>query len=188
MTFPYDWRLPVATNAHRLAKEARKHLQRWLQHPAHAAARRQAVDERPARLVFIAHSMGGLVTQAALTLSADTDLAADTRGVMTLGTPFKGSVVAANILNTVQGGPLPLPHNRLASASATMPAVHDLLSRFLCLEDGLKVRHLSPTDVADLGAIGSYSRPPRSSSQPSSVMRCPITARSWVSGRTPSSR
>ncbi|WSX18088.1 hypothetical protein OG496_31075 [Streptomyces sp. NBC_00988] len=151
MTFPYDWRLPVAVNARRLARNARDHLQRWLAHPAHAAARQQAVDERPARLVFIAHSMGGLVTYAALTLGDDSDLPNDTRGVMTLGTPFQGSVVAANILNAIQGGPLPLPHGRLATAAATMPAVHELLPRFLCLEDTLDVRRLTPSDVADLG-------------------------------------
>ncbi|MEU5363293.1 hypothetical protein ABZ354_07310 [Streptomyces sp. NPDC005925] len=151
MAFPYDWRLPVAVNARRLATEARDHLQRWRAHPAHDEARRQAVDERPARLVFVAHSMGGLVACAALTLGPDSDLAADTRGVMTLGTPFKGSVVAANILNTVQGGPLPLPHRRLAAAAATMPAVHELLPQFLCVEDGLDVRHLTPADVANLG-------------------------------------
>jgi Lecithin:cholesterol acyltransferase len=151
MTFPYDWRLPVAVNGRRLAHEARDHLQRWLDHRAHTDARRQAVDERPARLVFIAHSMGGLVTYAALTTGGDSDLPADTRGVMTLGTPFLGSVVAANILNAVQGGPLPLPHARLAAAAATMPAVHELLPRFLCLEDALDVRRLTPSDVAGLG-------------------------------------
>ncbi|RNL74227.1 hypothetical protein EBF04_17530 [Streptomyces sp. I6] len=151
LTFPYDWRLPVAANGRRLAHAARAHLQRWLAHPAHTAARRQAVDERPARLVFIAHSMGGLVTHAALTLGDGNDLPADTRGVMTLGTPFQGSVVAANILNAVQGGPLPLPHRRLAGAAATMPAVHELLPRFRCLEDALDVRELNPSDVADLG-------------------------------------
>lgn len=105
MPFPYDWRLPVEVNARRLASEAREHLERWREHPAHTAARRQAVDEREARLVFVAHSMGGLVTYAALTLGFDSDLEADTRGVMTLGTPFHGSVVAANILNTAQGAP-----------------------------------------------------------------------------------
>lgn len=151
MTFPYDWRLPVAVNARRLAQDARDHLLRWRENSAHTAALQQAVDERPARLVFIAHSMGGLVTHAALTLGGDSDLPADTRGVMTLGTPFQGSVVAANILNTVQGGPLPLPHTRLAAAAATMPAVHELLPRFLCLEDALDVRRLTPSDVADLG-------------------------------------
>ncbi|WP_432158355.1 MULTISPECIES: lipase/acyltransferase domain-containing protein [unclassified Streptomyces] len=160
MTFAYDWRLPVAVSGRRLAQKAREHLQRWLEHPAYAGARQQAVDERPAQLVFLAHPMGGLVTYAALTLGDDSDLPADTRGVMTLGTPFQGSVVAANILNTVQGGPLPLPHSRLAAAAAMMPAVHELLPRFLCLEDGLQVRHLTPSDVAD---IGGRQRPVQSS-------------------------
>ncbi|WP_256976605.1 triacylglycerol lipase [Streptomyces sp. CS113] len=151
MAFPYDWRLPVAVSACQLARQAREHLQRWLNHPAHAEARKQAVDERPARLVFIAHSMGGLVTYAALTRGGDTDLTEDTRGVMTLGTPFHGSVVAANILNAIQGGPLPLPHRRLAAAAATMPAVHELLPRFTCLEDGTTARRLTAPDVGDLG-------------------------------------
>jgi hypothetical protein len=70
---------------------------------------------------------------------------------MTLGTPYQGSVVAAGILNAVQGAPLPLPHGRLAAAAATMPGVHDLLPRFLCLEEHSTVRHLTPADVADLG-------------------------------------
>ncbi|MFB7260711.1 hypothetical protein ACFCXH_00890 [Streptomyces nojiriensis] len=151
LTFPYDWRLPVSAHAHTLATAARNHLTRWRRHPAQIEARAHAVDEREARLVFIAHSMGGLVTYAALNLGGDQDLADDTRGVMTLGTPFQGSVVAANILNTLQGAPLPLPHNRLATAAATMPGVHDLLPRFLCLEDGPTVRRLTPADVADLG-------------------------------------
>ncbi|MFH8739168.1 esterase/lipase family protein [Streptomyces sp. NPDC017964] len=151
MTFPYDWRLPIAVNARRLAREARDHLQNWLAHPAHTDARRQALEDRPARLVFIAHSMGGLVTNAALTLGGDSDLTADTRGILTLGTPFQGSVVAANILNALQGAPLPLPHSRLAAAAATMPAVHELLPRFRCLEDGMDVRRLTVADVDELG-------------------------------------
>ncbi|WP_459751406.1 esterase/lipase family protein [Streptomyces sennicomposti] len=151
LTFPYDWRLPVATHARALATAAREHLTRWRAHPAQAAARAHAVDQREARLVFIAHSMGGLVTRAALSLGGDGDLADDTRGVMTLGTPYQGSVVAANILNAVQGAPIPLPHGRLAAAAATMPGVHDLLPRFLCLEEDDTVRRLTPADVADLG-------------------------------------
>ncbi len=151
MTFPYDWRLPVAVNAHRLAGEARAHLHNWLSHPAQTQARRQAIEDRPARLVFIAHSMGGLITNAALTLGGDSDLAADTRGILTLGTPFEGSVVATNILNALQGAPLPLPHTGLAAAAATMPAVHELLPRFPCLEDGLDVRRLTASDVDAIG-------------------------------------
>ncbi|MFG2094429.1 esterase/lipase family protein [Streptomyces sp. NPDC048612] len=151
LPFPYDWRLSVATNARRLADDARQHLTRWRAHDALQAARRHTADERPARLVFIAHSMGGLITHAALTLGHDNDLTDDTRGVMTLGTPFHGSVLAAQILNTGQGSPIPLPHSRLRALAAAMPGVHDLLPRFPCLDEGLDVRRLTPTDVADLG-------------------------------------
>jgi hypothetical protein len=158
LSFPYDWRLPVEFNARLLAKAARNHLERWRVHPAHAAARRQAVDQREGQLVFIAHSMGGLVTHAALALGGDSDLPADTRGVMTLGTPYRGSVVAASILNAIQGAPLPLPHTRLSALAAGMPGVHDLLPRFPCLEDGLEVRHLTPTDVAALGGDKDLAR------------------------------
>ncbi|MGV9248659.1 lipase/acyltransferase domain-containing protein [Streptomyces sp. NPDC003710] len=158
LSFPYDWRLSVAFNARLLAQAARRHLEQWRSHPAHAAARRQAVDEREARLVFVAHSMGGLVTYGALTVGGDSDLATDTRGVMTLGTPFHGSVVAANILNSIQGAPLPLPHARLSALAATMPGVHDLLPRFLCMEEDADVRGLTPADVAALGGDKDLSR------------------------------
>ncbi|MEU9502472.1 hypothetical protein [Streptomyces sp. NPDC048196] len=151
LPFAYDWRLPVAANALELAAAARRHLEQWRRHPAHTAARRHRVDEREGRLVFIAHSMGGLLTHAALALGPDRDLAADTRGVMTLGTPFHGAVMAASILNTGQGAPLPLPHGKLKTLASTMPGVHDLLPRFPCLDEGLNVRRLTPTDVADLG-------------------------------------
>ncbi|MFF7415462.1 esterase/lipase family protein [Streptomyces lydicus] len=151
LPFAYDWRLPVATNAHLLADAARRHLEKWRRHPAHTAARSHRVDEREGRLVFIAHSMGGLLTHAALALGPDRDLAGDTRGVMTLGTPFHGAVMATVILNTGQGAPLPLPHGKLKSLASTMPGVHDLLPRFPCLDEGLNVRRLTPADVADLG-------------------------------------
>ncbi|MGY1583752.1 lipase/acyltransferase domain-containing protein [Streptomyces sp. MN13] len=151
LPFPYDWRLPVAAHARALATAARDHLTRWRQHPAQKAARERSVDQQEARLVFIAHSMGGLVTYAALSLGGDGDLAEDTRGVMTLGTPYQGSVVAANILNAVQDNTLLLPRGTLATVAATMPGVHDLLPRFVCLEEGDTVRKLTPSDVAALG-------------------------------------
>ncbi|MFJ8004060.1 esterase/lipase family protein [Streptomyces fagopyri] len=158
LSFPYDWRLPVEFNARLLAQAARNHLEQWRKHSAHTAARGQAVDQREGQLVFIAHSMGGLVTHAALTLGGDNALSSDTRGVMTLGTPYRGSVVAASILNAIQGAPLPLPHTRLSALAAAMPGVHDLLPRFLSVEDGLEVRRLTPSDVAALGGDKDLAR------------------------------
>ncbi|MEV6394249.1 hypothetical protein AB0M39_05605 [Streptomyces sp. NPDC051907] len=151
LEFPYDWRLPVSVNGRLLAEAARRHLSAWRAHPAHDEARRSRVDERPARLVFVAHSMGGLVAQAALDGTHDSDLAEDTRAVLTLGTPFYGAVKAAAILNSGRGAPVPLPHRQLRSISATMPGLHDLLPRYTCVLDGDDMRHLAPGDVSGIG-------------------------------------
>ncbi len=158
LEFAYDWRLPVAVNGHLLAEAARRHLTAWRLHPAHDAARRNRVDERPARLVFVAHSLGGLVTRAALDAPHDGALADDTRAVLTLGTPFYGAVKAAAILNTGRGAPVPLPHRQLQSISATMPGLHDLLPQYACLIEGNEVRRLTPSDVTDIGGNAELAR------------------------------
>ncbi|MFE3263683.1 esterase/lipase family protein [Streptomyces sp. NPDC059215] len=158
LEFAYDWRLSVTTNGRLLAEAARRHLQTWRAHPAHDRARRARVDERPARLVFVAHSMGGLITQAALDPLNDTDLAADTRAVITLATPFYGAVKAAAILNTGRGAPVPLPHRQLQELCATMPGIHDLLPQYACVLDHNDARRLSPGDVAALGGHPELAR------------------------------
>ncbi|GGS55047.1 lipase/acyltransferase domain-containing protein [Streptomyces violaceus] len=146
LEFAYDWRLSVAVNGTLLAEAARRHLTDWRGHPrsrAHA-------DERAARLVFVAHSMGGLVTRAALIHAPD--LEPDTRAVVTLGTPFLGSVKAAVILNGDRAEPLPvLPKGRMRALSATLPGVHDLLPAYRCVDTGLDVDRLDPGAVEALG-------------------------------------
>ncbi|MFV0129374.1 esterase/lipase family protein [Streptomyces sp. HMX112] len=158
LPFAYDWRLPVATNARLLADRARRHLTAWRRHPAQHLAREHRVDQRPARLVFVAHSMGGLVARAALDGGYDSELATDTRGVITLGTPFHGAVKAAVILNTGRGAPVPLPHRKLRAICATMPGLHDLLPQYRSVRDGGSVRHLTPGDVAALGGDADLAR------------------------------
>ncbi|MFB7706349.1 lipase/acyltransferase domain-containing protein [Streptomyces niveus] len=158
LEFAYDWRLPVGVNARALAVAAHRHLTAWREHPAHDDARRLRVDERPARLVFVAHSMGGLVTRAALDPAHDSQLADDTRAVLTLGTPFYGAVKATAILNTGRGAPVPLPHRQLRSISATMPGLHDLLPQYACLIDGSEMRGLTPGDVAAIGGSAELAQ------------------------------
>lgn len=158
LEFAYDWRLPVAANGRLLADAARRHLTDWRRHPAHDQARRHRADQREGRLVFVAHSMGGLVTRAALDPGYDGDLHADTRGVITLGTPFQGSVKAAVILATGRGTPVPLPHRKLREVCATMPGLHDLLPQYRSLRAAGDVRHLTPGDVTAIGGDAELAR------------------------------
>ncbi|MFJ8078230.1 hypothetical protein ACIQ7Q_30945 [Streptomyces sp. NPDC096176] len=158
LAFAYDWRLPVATNARLLADAARRHLSAWREHPAHIKACAHRVDQRPARLVFVAHSMGGLVTRGALNGPFDSNLKDDTRGVITLGTPFHGAVKAAVILNTGREAPVPLPRHKLRSLCATMPGLHDLLPQYRCVRDGDDIRHLTPSDVSALGGSAELAQ------------------------------
>ncbi|MFD0056952.1 hypothetical protein ACFVHR_24880 [Streptomyces sp. NPDC127168] len=158
LEFPYDWRMPVAHNARLLAEAARRHLEAWHKHPAHDEARRTRVEAREARLVYVAHSMGGLLTQASLDPLIDRELAGDTRAVITLGTPFYGAVKAASILNSGRGTPVPLPHRRLRKLCATMPGLHDLLPQYICVIDGRDARRLSPADIESLGGNRDLAR------------------------------
>ncbi|MEV7617155.1 hypothetical protein [Streptomyces sp. NPDC089799] len=167
LKFAYDWRLPVAVNGRLLAAAARDHLTAWRRHPAHDRARRHRVDEREGRLVFVAHSMGGLVARSALDPALDSDLAGDTRGVITLGTPFLGAVKAAVILNSGRGTPVRLPHRRLRAVCANMPGLHDLLPQYKSVREegrggrgghGDQVRHLTPGDVTAIGGNAELAR------------------------------
>jgi hypothetical protein len=145
--FAYDWRLPVAHNASRLECAARTHLEAWRAHREYAAFRSELPDTRPAQLVLVAHSMGGLLTRA---LPDDLDI----RATVTLGTPFEGSAKAAMILNTGRGAPVPLPRERLQQMAKSMPGLHDLLPTYRCLDD---IEHdtdpvrLTARDVEELG-------------------------------------
>lgn len=146
LEFAYDWRLPVEHNGALLADVAHRHLAAWRS----SAVGRAHSGERDARLVFVAHSMGGLVTRAAFTRTPD--LTADTRCVVTLGTPLLGSVKAAVILGGNRSDPLPsLPRDRMRALAATLPGVHALLPDYRCVDVGSDVLRLTPSDIAGLG-------------------------------------
>jgi pimeloyl-ACP methyl ester carboxylesterase len=147
--FAYDWRLSVRYNANLLAEAMYRHLAAWREHPEHAAARRAHPEQRDAQLVLVAHSMGGLLVRA---LSLIPGAMEEVRAVVTLGTPFHGSVKAVELLATGEGGPFTLSRKALREAAATMPGVHDLLPSYRCMltPDGL----VAPTS-ADLAQVGA---------------------------------
>jgi hypothetical protein len=162
--FAYDWRLSVEHNAGELAKVAAAHLSRWRSHPKGSA---------DAKVVLVAHSMGGLIARY---FSHVLDAGGDVRTTVTLGTPYYGSVKAAHILASGRGAPLPLPHRRLRRLCATMPGLHDLLPFYRCLDEGATARRISASDVAGLGgdldlATESIARHERLMSGPAGDLR-----------------
>jgi pimeloyl-ACP methyl ester carboxylesterase len=137
--FPYDWRLAIDHNAAELATVAEQHLQAWRQHPK---------GSRDAKLVLVAHSMGGLIARYFTSMPGGAEAV---RAVVTLGTPFYGAVKAVVMLSTGRGAPIPMPRRRLRRLVRTMPGLHDLLPTYRCVDDGTAARYLEAADIAALG-------------------------------------
>jgi hypothetical protein len=152
--FAYDWRLPVVHNANLLAEFGHRHLADWRRHPVYVGAGRSGLaDAGPARLVLVAHSMGGLLARHLATISG---MAEEIRATITLGTPFYGAPKAVQILASGAGAPLPLPHARVRTLAGGLPGLHDLLPVYRCVIDGGHseadgARRLTPSDIGDVG-------------------------------------
>ncbi|MEH0651926.1 lipase/acyltransferase domain-containing protein [Streptomyces scabiei] len=136
--FAYDWRLPATYNAELLAQATSTQLTHW---------RRYAASRRPhgaARAVIIAHSMGGLLVREMARIPGALD---DVRSVITLGTPFQGTLDAVEMLVPGRPGPFPLPKGRLRRLARTLPAVQDLLPTYPCVHEAGRLRPLTAGDL-----------------------------------------
>ncbi|MDT9693408.1 alpha/beta fold hydrolase [Streptomyces sp. P9(2023)] len=148
LPFAYDWRLSVAHNGALLAREVRRHLDAWRAHGLHRRFLAEHPELGPAKVIFVAHSMGGLLAREVLHHGGLKD---DVRAVMTVGTPFGGSVNAALMLNAGKGGPGLLPPSVLSEITPTMPGLYDLLPSYRCREYGTDMRAPDVDDVVALG-------------------------------------
>ena len=122
VAFAYDWRLSCRYNAARLKARIDEELGRW---------RDSAPERSEARVVFICHSMGGLVTRHYVEVLGGAET---TREVITLGTPYRGSLDA--LLYLVNGlrrgwGPLSLD---LTAFARSLPSLHQLTPDYACLQ------------------------------------------------------
>lgn len=154
LEFGYDWRLSVEHNGRLLAEAIDQHLGEWRQHPALAGWRRSRRDAAEPRVVIVAHSMGGLVAQAAGLHAGALD---SVRRVITIGTPFRGSVDAVTMLNSGRSSVgLPVEHAR--ELAVTLPGLHDLLPTYRCLLTGDDLVALVPETVAALGGDSELAR------------------------------
>lgn len=139
--FPYDWRLSIAHNAGELKQCAKQHLARWRAHRS---------GSRDAKLVLVAHSMGGLVARYYTSVLGGAELV---RATVTLGTPYFGAAKAMVTLSSGSGAPIPLPRKRLRRLAATLPGMYDLLPSYRCVDVGgnKQARFLTASDVAAVG-------------------------------------
>ncbi len=83
--FPYDWRRDNRASAKLLKKLLDKRLKRW----------RETTGAEDAKVILLAHSMGGLVSRYYLEVLEGWR---DCRALFTFGTPYRGSVHAVNFL------------------------------------------------------------------------------------------
>jgi pimeloyl-ACP methyl ester carboxylesterase len=120
--FAYDWRLSIRFSAERLKCRVESVLLRW---------RASAPERRDAKVVFICHSMGGLLARWYLDRLGGAELA---RVLVTLGTPHRGAAQAVDqLVNGVRKGPGPLKLN-LTRFARSLPSSYQLLPEYACID------------------------------------------------------
>ncbi|MFF3333977.1 esterase/lipase family protein [Streptomyces sp. NPDC002888] len=127
--FPYDWRLDNRVSARRLAQVVDGALRRWRKHS-------QAPD---ARVIFLAHSMGGLVARYYLEVLGGWRTC---RALITFGTPYRGSL---NALDFLANGYKKLFVD-LTEVMRSFPSVHQLLPVYRALRVGDEYVRVAETD------------------------------------------
>lgn len=144
--FPYDWRRDNRVAAKRLAQVAPHWLARW----------RETSGAQDAKLVLLAHSMGGLVSRYYLEVLGGWR---DTRAIVTFGTPFRGSLNALDFLaNGFRKGFGPFKLN-LTKMLRSLTSIYQLLPIYPCVTSGASIAHIGnasglPTDI-DLDRVNA---------------------------------
>jgi pimeloyl-ACP methyl ester carboxylesterase len=130
LEFPYDWRLDNRVNARRLETVVRARLESWRSHS----------DNPSARVILVAHSMGGLVARYYLEVLEGWR---DCRALITLGTPFRGSLNAVDFLAN--------GYKRLfvdlTDVLRSCPSVYQLLPIYQAVLNGNDYVRVAETDI-----------------------------------------
>ncbi|HEX5493518.1 MAG TPA: hypothetical protein VFX70_02955 [Mycobacteriales bacterium] len=120
----YDWRLSIRYTGRWLATLVEPALERW---------RAQGGAYADARVVFVCHSMGGLVARWYVEKCGGAEI---TRKLITLGTPYRGAVKAlVQLANGMPAALGPLA-DRFTGFAGSLPALYHLLPEYACLDNG----------------------------------------------------
>jgi pimeloyl-ACP methyl ester carboxylesterase len=138
--FPYDWRRDNRVAARKLARLVPAWLDQW----------KTVSGKADAKVVFISHSMGGLVARYYLECLEGWRY---TRKLITFGTPYRGSLNALDSLSNGYGKTF--SQFSMADLSALMrsfTSVYQLLPRYPCVDMGNGVMR-RPGEVSGLPNI-----------------------------------
>lgn len=144
-TYPYDWRKPLDETAKGLAEAASEHLANWRKH---------VKGSQEAKVCLVAHSMGGLLSRCAV----NTDIGLDKEDVsmiLTLGTPFGGSLKALRAMGHGDILPLKRHASQVRSLIGNMASFHDLLPSYRCLTSDPFAPGAEVPTVDDLVSAGA---------------------------------
>jgi len=138
-TFPYDWRRDNRVSARKLQKFIHEKLKAW----------RETSGNNSAKVIFIAHSMGGLITQYYIDVLGGWK---NTRELITFGTPFHGS---ANSINALVNGLIIKGRTleKLSNLIRDYTAIYQLLPTYdkaVSLAGGQPERITSASDLPNL--------------------------------------
>jgi pimeloyl-ACP methyl ester carboxylesterase len=120
-TFPYDWRRDNRVSARRLQKFVNEKMYAW----------RNGAGGPDAKLILIAHSMGGLVARYFIEVLGGWE---DVRRLITLGTPHRGALNALGFLANGYAkkiGPLKVD---ATAVLRSFSSVYQLLPTYKCVD------------------------------------------------------
>ncbi len=138
LPIPYDWRLSNRYNGRRLKSIVEPALEKW---------RSQHSDFRDAKIVFICHSMGGLVARWYINREGGAEV---TRKLITLGTPHRGALNALEqLVNGAHVGLGPLALN-VTDFACSLPSLHQLLPEYACVETPGGLLKTTETEIPGL--------------------------------------
>ena len=113
-------------------------LERW---------RAQGGEYAGAKLVLIAHSMGGLVSRWFLEECGGAEI---TRKLITLGTPWRGAAEAVGqLVNGVRKGIGPISLD-LTGFARSLPSLHQLMPEYACIDTGGDFAKTTETTLPEL--------------------------------------
>jgi len=122
--FPYDWRRSNVVAARRLARESSTWLRQW----------RRSSGNANAKLIFLAHSMGGLVVRY---FAECLEGWRDTRMLVSFGTPYRGSLNAVGfVCNGMKKSVGPVELIDLSALMRSLTSVYQLLPIYPCIDNG----------------------------------------------------